>query len=165
MNTVYLNWHWLTYLQKDNSHWIEALAVNRWTFHGCAYSTDGPSIFQKWYSKELFCPTWTTAATLFFLENSSEHVTSVIPNSHVKSFQIEHPLIFPTLFSIFSFVHYSFQPIWLHHFFFVEGIAHVLLLLIVCFASSPASISPFPNPCSWQQSRVNAYNSLYLTSL
>lgn len=142
MNTVYFpNIDWHVY-GRIILTWIEALAVNVWTFHGCAWGGDGLPVFKKTYSKELFCHTWLdsllisvsssfsisiTVATLLFLENSSEPVTSLYRNSNgspifLRLKEFSYPTLtclsnlFPILFlySLFTSANLtsSFFPCW-----------------------------------------------------
>lgn len=123
--------HWLIYLRKENSHldWDFGSQRVGLSYLWCQWAPCTPrSLPVPLELDSLF-----TSLPFFSFHNNSchitftEHVISLYRNSSgspiylmLKGFQIQHPLIFPTLFLIFPIIHYSLQPTRLH-FSLVEG--------------------------------------------
>lgn len=141
-------------------------------FHGCAGGADGLLVFQKTYSKELFCPTWINFLPFFnfhnschitFPGNSSEHVTCLYRNSGGSPIFLMFKVLSnpaPT----YLFILISHSSSWLiFHSSQPDLVIFSLLMHDVHFVCSPTSVSLVPKPPQLGIiSLLNVLNPLYL---
>lgn len=149
---ILLSWLILADVLMEGKFQLWGFGSHMWTVHGCAWVLVGPLCARKDTASSVPLElgslltglsyfsliSITTAATLFFLKNSSEHLTSLYRNSHgsqmflmLKHFQNPAPLIFPTWFPLLALCALSTSAYLASPFILFEGLAHVLLLLLI----------------------------------